>query len=89
MDETQANAIIGSKLRGLRAEKDYSREKLFELSGIPVITIRRIESGARTAPVTTLIALCRALGTDPAEFLNVVQQDLDKLENVGGASTSE
>lgn len=84
MDVSQANAAIGANLRALRAKRDYSRVKLSQLSGIPVITIRRIEDGERAAPVTTLIAICRALKADPAEFLNVVQQDLDKLENLGG-----
>lgn len=84
MDVSQANAAIGANLRALRAKRDYSRVKLSELSGIPVITIRRIEDGERAAPVTTLIAICRALKADPGEFLNVIQQDLDKLENLGG-----
>ncbi|MEV6432902.1 helix-turn-helix transcriptional regulator [Nocardia sp. NPDC051463] len=86
MDASQANALIGANLRALRAKKDYSRAKLSELSGVPVITIRRIEDGERAVLTTTLIVLCRVLDADASEFLDVVQRE---LKEIGGAAASE
>lgn len=78
MDYDHANKIIGDKLRGLRAERNYSRDKLSEMTGIPVITIRRGESGERAVPVPTLLVWLRALKADAAEFLNSAQREIDK-----------
>lgn len=79
MTVEQANAVIGANLRGLRGKRGYSREKLFELTGVPVITIRRIEDGKRAAPVDTLMTLCTALGVKIGDFLDAAQKELDEL----------
>jgi transcriptional regulator with XRE-family HTH domain len=81
MEIAQANAVIGANLRGLRGKNDYSREKLSELSGVPVITIRRIEDGERAASTPTLIALVRALNTTVSEFFDGIEAELDKISN--------
>ncbi|MGW5316753.1 helix-turn-helix domain-containing protein [Nocardia thailandica] len=81
MDVARANAAIGAALRGLRAERDWSREELAERSGVPAITIRRIESGDRAASITNVIVLCRVLGVSPGEFLDSVDR---KIEQAGG-----
>lgn len=78
MDYDRANAIIGNNLRALRAKRDYSRDKLSELTGIPVITLRRGESGERAVPVPTLLVWLRALGADAAEFIDSAQREIDK-----------
>ncbi|MFE3060647.1 helix-turn-helix domain-containing protein [Nocardia sp. NPDC059239] len=79
MDSGQANALIGANLRGLRGKRGYSREKLFELSGVPIITIRRIEGGTRAAPADVLIQLCNALGVNVGDFLDDVQAELKQI----------
>lgn len=81
MDVARANAAIGAALRGLRAERDWSRDELAERSGVPAITIRRIESGERAASMTNVILLCRTLGVRPGEFLDSVDH---KIEQAGG-----
>ena len=79
MDVTQANVVLGRKLRGLRAEKNLGRKQLSEKSGVPVITIRRIEDGERAAQVPVLMDLCRALDVKLGDFFNAVEAELDKL----------
>lgn len=78
IDYELANKIIGKKLRGLRAEQNWSREKLSEQAGIPIITIRRGESGERAVPVPVLLAWVRALGGNAADFLNAAEAEIDK-----------
>ncbi|MFJ4656017.1 helix-turn-helix domain-containing protein [Nocardia sp. NPDC088792] len=79
MDNKQANAVIGANLRGLRGKRGYSREKLHDLSGVPVITIRRIEGGLRAAPVDVLLELCKALGVNAGDFLNAAQAEIEQV----------
>lgn len=70
---------MGAKLRGLRGEKALSRRKLVELSGVPLITIRRIEDGQRAAGFPDLLALTRALGADLGELMDSVERELKKV----------
>ncbi|NEW27285.1 helix-turn-helix domain-containing protein [Nocardia cyriacigeorgica] len=79
MNVEQANAIVGANLRALRAKNDYSREQLHELSGVPIMTIRRIEKGERAAQIPTLMMLCKALGTNLRDFMDSVQDELDQV----------
>ncbi|WP_433592284.1 helix-turn-helix domain-containing protein [Nocardia sp. CA-145437] len=79
VDVEQANVIIGANLRALRAKKGLSREKLTELSGVPLRTLRRIESGERAASIPNLMELCKALGTNIGVFLDAAEKELDEL----------
>lgn len=79
MDVQQANKAMGAKLRGLRGEKRYSRKKLSELSGVSVITIRRIEDGQRAVGFPDLLALTRAMEVDIGELMDAVQRELEKV----------
>lgn len=49
-------------LRQIRKEKDMTFNKLEELSGISRQAIMSIESGACSPKISTMFALCRALG---------------------------
>lgn len=79
MNVEQANVIVGANLRALRAKKDYSRERLSELSGVPVMTIRRLEKGERAAQVPALMSLCDALGVNVRDFMDAVETELKQL----------
>ncbi|MBF6326818.1 MULTISPECIES: helix-turn-helix domain-containing protein [Nocardia] len=81
MNVEQANAIVGANLRALRAKHDYSRERLSELSGVPVMTIRRLEGGERAAQVPALMSLCAALGVNARDFMDAVETELKQLAN--------
>lgn len=52
---------VGAELRAMRARRQLSRPALAALSGVAKTTIGRLESGARTASVRQLAALCAAL----------------------------
>lgn len=79
MDVPQANVVLGAKLRGLRGERNYSRLKLSQLSGVPVITIRRIEAGQRAAGFPDLLALTRALGANLGALIDAAQRELEEM----------
>ncbi|MGI5223241.1 helix-turn-helix domain-containing protein [Nocardia sp. CA-290969] len=82
IDADAANAIIGANLRALRAKRKLSRAAMHELTGIPAITIRRIEDGKRDAPAVVLLALCQALGVNAGEFLDHVQRELKEAGGI-------
>lgn len=83
MEVDATNRIVGNKLRGLRAEKDYSRQKVYELTKlagtpVPVITLRRFEDGERAVPIPTLLVLCGVLEVNPGQFMDNVQSELQQ-----------
>lgn len=79
IDTEQAKRLLGAHLRGLRGKKGLSREELFELSGVPVISIRRFESGERTPDAIVLLALCGALGVTLGSFADGFQRELEEM----------
>lgn len=89
MDTDGANALIGERLERLRRSNRYSRERLFELTGVPAITIRRIETGQRSAAVPVLAVLTRALGVPVADFLNSIQKELDEIADRDAGQVGE
>ncbi|WP_218717030.1 helix-turn-helix domain-containing protein [Nocardia sp. MH4] len=78
MTVAEANRLIGSKLRGARAERDYSREELSQRSGVAVMTIRRAEEGSAAIKPTTLISLCRALELPVGELMDLIAEQIDQ-----------
>lgn len=55
---------IGSNIRRLREEKGMSQEKLAELADISQVQVARIEAGRNNVTISTLWAICEALGSD-------------------------
>ncbi|WP_342801011.1 helix-turn-helix transcriptional regulator [Nocardia sp. No.11] len=78
MTVAEANKAIGAELRAARAKRDYSREELSDLSGVPVMTIRRAEAGTAAIKAPTLIALCRALEVPVGPLMDLVAEQIDK-----------
>lgn len=61
---------IGQRLRKLRTESTMTQERLAEMSGISIETIRKLEQGVRSsARLPTLHALARALGVPTTALL--------------------
>ena len=55
--------MLSENLKKYRKEKEYSRRKLSELTGITITNIQDIEEGNNTNPtLKTLEALSKALG---------------------------
>lgn len=73
MDESRINQAVGAELRAARARQDWTREQLAEASGVPAVSIRRYESGARSIPVATLVALVTALKISISDIDKAIQ----------------
>lgn len=61
--ESEIAKIIGLRIRELRLERNYSQEKLAELSSLDMTYISMIEHGKRNVTVKSLLQICRALDT--------------------------
>jgi transcriptional regulator with XRE-family HTH domain len=60
---------LGRRLRQLREEQGLSIAGLASLTGLEPNDISTMEAGELDIPLTTLVALARALGTTPAQLL--------------------
>lgn len=61
---------LGSRLEQIRLRQNLTQAALAERAGISTRTLQRLESGAVATALTTLIRVCRELGTfDPLEVL--------------------
>ncbi len=65
--------LIGSQIRELRLEKNYSQEKLAELSSLDMTYISMIERGKRNITVKSLLKICAALGIKLSEFSKSIE----------------
>ena len=64
------STAFGNKLRGVRAERNLTREELGKLSGMSVKTIQRFENGERSPNLDQFYSLCTALGVDAGELVS-------------------
>jgi transcriptional regulator with XRE-family HTH domain len=60
---------LGLRLRQLREERGLSIAELAILTALAPSDINTMEAGELDIPVTTIVALARALGTTPARLL--------------------
>jgi transcriptional regulator with XRE-family HTH domain len=60
---------LGRRLKQLREEQGLSTAELASLTALEPNDISNMEAGALDVPLTTIIALARALGTTPAQLL--------------------
>lgn len=66
---------IGSRIRTARHELGISLEDLGELSGVSWTTIGKIERGASSPTVESIVRIATALEIDPGEFISGVSAD--------------
>lgn len=62
------NALIATRIRQARKEKGMTLTRLFELSGVQVATICRIENGLATGTIDSHARLAAALGLDLSDL---------------------
>jgi transcriptional regulator with XRE-family HTH domain len=60
---------LGLRLRQLRDEQGLSIADLAKLTALEPSDINTMEAGELDIPITTIVALARALGTTPARLL--------------------
>jgi transcriptional regulator with XRE-family HTH domain len=56
---------IGGTIRNLRKQAEFSQEKLAGIVGVTFQQIQKYEKGTNRVAVSTLIAICHALGVEP------------------------
>ena len=76
VQEDEIAVIIGSRIRELRLEKNYSQEKLAELSSLDMTYISMVERGKRNITVKSLLSICQALGIKLGEFSKSIDQQI-------------
>ncbi|MCL2052790.1 MAG: helix-turn-helix domain-containing protein [Lachnospiraceae bacterium] len=69
---------VGYRIRGLRENQNYSREKLAELAGISSDFLSDIENGKKSFTVSVLQAICKALDINPDFILFGNESGIDK-----------
>lgn len=52
---------LGEKIRYIRKERGFTQEKLAEISNIDFTTLNKIENGKRSASLSTIEKIARAL----------------------------
>ena len=69
-NEAMSNNKIGSNFKKLRAQKDYSLEKVARLAELSLNTVVRLESGVNKNPtIETLTKIARALEVSVDDLL--------------------
>jgi DNA-binding XRE family transcriptional regulator len=73
---------LGKRLKKCRLEKGYSQYRLSDISGVPRITIIRIERGEVDPRMSTLRRISKALGVEVSDFLNKTKEDKEAVRMV-------
>lgn len=63
-------AAAAGSLRAAQARADLTDLALAELSGIPVVTLRRYLKGQRDTPTSAILKIADALGIHPGALLD-------------------
>jgi transcriptional regulator with XRE-family HTH domain len=72
MDNKEDSLLkLGRRLTELRQKQDLSIDELATRAGIGAAEIGGIEAGKVDPPLTSILALCRALGLSPGQLLNI------------------
>ena len=80
---------VGKRIFDARKEKNMTREKLAEMSGISVQFLSDIENGRKSMTITTLRNICNSLNLSADYIINGTEQSrtygivslLDKLDD--------
>lgn len=72
MEPKQKTAVLkelGERVRRARAEKGLTQAVVAEKLGMSVAYLSLIERGGRNPPYTTVVEICRVMGTTPRALL--------------------
>lgn len=73
--------ILGSNIRRIRLEKEFTVEQLGLESGIGYSQVSRIELGKRNPTAYTLFVLSNTLDVNPAEFFKMQKKRPETFKN--------
>lgn len=68
-DEQDIRMAFGRKVRALRRERGLSQEMLSQMAGLDRSWVGRVELGKKSASLTTIYKLAKALGVQPTDLL--------------------
>jgi transcriptional regulator with XRE-family HTH domain len=69
---------LGRAIQVMRAREGLSRRDLAERAGLSYSYLSEIEAGRKTASSNALVALARAFGMKPGQFLSAADQELEE-----------
>jgi len=67
---------FGQVIRGLRKAKNYSQEKLSEVSKLDRTFISHLERGTKQPTLITIFQLAKALKTSPSSLIRSVEEKI-------------
>ncbi|MCI2959513.1 helix-turn-helix domain-containing protein [Agromyces atrinae] len=70
-------AAAAAELRAAQGRAQLTDTALAEISGIPVVTLRRYLKGTRDTPASALFKIAQALGVSPGRLLDDAMKNLD------------
>lgn len=83
--ERERGRLLGEALRDARGPR--SMVEIAAVSGVPVETLRKIETGRIATPAFfTVAALAQALGLDMADLVTATSSPQEASEGLGGAN---
>ena len=85
-DPQLANAALAAVIRGRRATVKITRQSLSDASGLPVDTIKNIESGTQKISMDQILRLAGPLGRTPDAL---VRDAVEELESMNAEAVSE
>lgn len=80
--DTRSNAIdkaIAAQLRGYAAQKNISKTKIAEESGMSTRTVTRYMTGERSMPISTLFSMTQVLGIDMSKVLSDAENSVHEF----------
>lgn len=70
--------LVAAELRAEAARRQFTQERLSELSGIPRSTVGKILAGNRAIDIREMAALANAMGIRPSSILERVESQMDR-----------
>lgn len=67
---------VGKRIVARRRLVEFTQERLAEMAGQDLLTVRRAEHGATDLRLSTLVSIAAALGIDPGELVSGLTGDM-------------
>ena len=75
MEEQEAQALLGRRIKALRLRRELTQQALGERAGLNYKYLGAIQRGERNLSLKQLLKLAQALGIEPHELLLVEQEE--------------